>query len=164
MQPLEPSPQPARVRRPWWMLLPPPMLFALPLVVSAQLRGLAPLEMLPREYGLALGIGVLGLALFFIPTAPILFAIHRTTIVPHGTARKLIERGPYRVSRNPMYVGLVVVYLGVTLLLDSAWPLMFLALPVWFTHAKTIPYEERVLEGVFGEEYREYARRVPRWI
>lgn len=160
MQPLEVQPS----RRPWWMLVPPPMLFALPLVLSIQLDRLQPVALVPGMYGTVLGIVILSLALIFIPTAPILFAIHKTTIVPHRTARTLIERGPYRISRNPMYVGLVLVYLGVTFLLDSAWPLLLLPLPVLMMQLKTIPYEEAALEKAFGDVYRDYARRVRRWI
>ena len=152
---VRPHPRPSA-----WVWVPPPLLFVLPLVLGARLEHLISLP-LP---GRAVGIVILGLALFFIPTAPILFAIHKTTIVPHGKARTLIERGPYRISRNPMYVGLVLIYLGVTFLLGTAWPLLFLAFPVWVTHAKTIPYEEQMLERAFGDEYRGYKERVRRWL
>ena len=155
---------PAPVRPPprasAWTWVPPPLLFALPLVVGTRLEHLVSLP-LP---GRIVGIVLLGVALFFIPTAPILFAIHKTTIVPHAKARTLIERGPYRVSRNPMYVGLVLIYLGVTFLVGTAWPLLFLPLPLWVTHAKTIAYEEQMLERAFGDEYRSYKARVRRWL
>jgi protein-S-isoprenylcysteine O-methyltransferase Ste14 len=143
-----------------WMWVPPPLLFALPIVVGTRLEHLASLPLPGRVVGFVL----LGIALFFIPTAPILFAIHKTTIVPHARARTLIERGPYRISRNPMYVGLVLIYLGVTFLLGTAWPLLFLALPIWVTHSKTIAHEELVLERAFGDEYRSYKERVRRWV
>ncbi len=147
-------------RLPAWMWVPPPLLFALPIVLGARLERVVSLPLPGRLAGLV----ILGVALFFIPTAPILFAIHKTTIVPHGKARTLLERGPYRVSRNPMYVGLVLIYLGITFLLGTAWPLLFLALPIWVTHVKTIPYEEQMMERGFGDAYRSYKARVRRWL
>jgi len=166
MQHTEELPATARpnLRRSRWVLVPPPLSFALPLVGATWLHTRLPIPLLPGVAGRALGILVLLVALYFIPTAPILFALHKTTIVPHGQPHTLIERGPYRSSRNPMYVGLVLLYLGVTCLMGSAWPLLFLALPIWVLQTKTIPFEERALERVFGDAYLDYARRVRRWL
>jgi len=143
-----------------WLLVPPPLLFVLPLVLGACLEHVVSFPVAGR----VVGVVILGVALVFIPTAPILFAIHKTTIVPHGKARTLIERGPYRISRNPMYVGLVLIVIGVTFLLGTAWPLLFLVFPIWVTQAKVIPYEEQMLERSFGDDYRSYKARVRRWI
>jgi protein-S-isoprenylcysteine O-methyltransferase Ste14 len=63
-----------------------------------------------------------------------------------------------------MYLGLTIAYLGVTLLLASAWPLLFLVLPLWVISSKTIPFEEAAMARLFGDEYRAYQRRVRRWL
>jgi protein-S-isoprenylcysteine O-methyltransferase Ste14 len=159
-----PSSLPLQERLSPWILIPPPLLFVLPLLAGTGLQRLLPLPLLPAPLARVLALVALCAAPFFVLVAPILFAIHKTTIVPHGKARMLLERGPYAVSRNPMYVGLVLAYLGVALLLRSAWSLPLLALPLWVLQAKVIPFEERLLAQTFGQVYRDYQVRVRRWI
>jgi protein-S-isoprenylcysteine O-methyltransferase Ste14 len=76
----------------------------------------------------------------------------------------LITGGPFRWSRNPMYVGLSVVYLGVSVLVGSAWPLVLLGVPLGFLRLFTIPVEEQSMREAFGPEYLAYATRVRRWL
>lgn len=63
-----------------------------------------------------------------------------------------------------MYVALTTVFLGSCLFANAAWPLLFLALPLLYLHAITIPREERLLAEAFGAEYDAYASRVRRWL
>ncbi len=76
----------------------------------------------------------------------------------------LIARGTYRFVRNPMYVGLVLILLGESLMFRSVWLLGY-ALGVWICiHLLVILYEERALLKKFGAGYEQYCRKVPRWI
>jgi protein-S-isoprenylcysteine O-methyltransferase Ste14 len=90
---------------------------------------------------------------------------HRgTTHDPFGTPTSLVTTGPYRFSRNPMYVALTTVLVGVGLLVGT---LPLLLVPVAFAlliHLLYVPYEEAKLEALFGEPYRDLRRRVPRWL
>jgi protein-S-isoprenylcysteine O-methyltransferase Ste14 len=72
--------------------------------------------------------------------------------------------GPYRLSRNPMYLSLVVAYLGGTVLLASPWPFLTLLIPMGILDRVVIPYEEALMRGVFGKEYDAYRARVRRWL
>jgi protein-S-isoprenylcysteine O-methyltransferase Ste14 len=63
-----------------------------------------------------------------------------------------------------MYLGLLLVYLGVTALTISVWALLLLVLPLWVMNARIIPMEERLLEDAFGADYSEYKARVRRWL
>ncbi len=63
-----------------------------------------------------------------------------------------------------MYVGLTLIYLGVSALTGAVWPLLFLPLPVLVTDRRVIPMEERQLEAAFGASYLAYKARVPRWL
>lgn len=88
----------------------------------------------------------------------------------HGTPnpvdppRFLVSRGPYRIVRNPMYVGVVLIVFGESLLLGSSRVLLYAAaLPVLFT-LFVLGYEEPTLIRLFGAAYDEYRRAVPRWI
>lgn len=91
------------------------------------------------------------------------FRIARTAIMPMYPASRLVTSGPYRYSRNPMYVSLMLVYAGLALIYNSAWPALFLPL-VWIAIHWVIRREERALEQSFGTHYAAYARTVGRWI
>ena len=88
----------------------------------------------------------------------------RTTTVPGRSSSRLVTWGPYRVSRNPMYVGLAVAYLGEAILLHQGWPPVLLPLVFAYVNCIVIPVEEAKLTEVFGAEYGSYQRRVRRWL
>jgi protein-S-isoprenylcysteine O-methyltransferase Ste14 len=94
----------------------------------------------------------------------LIFHKAHTTTVPGSASTKLVTSGPYRISRNPMYVGLIVAYLGEAGLLKQVWPLLVLPLTVAYLHWIVIPVEEERLNEVFGRAYQEYCARVRRWI
>lgn len=110
--------------------------------------------------GWALVVGGLGLMAW----AGVTFARARTAIIPVRPARVLVRGGPYRWTRNPMYLGLTVAYVGGTLLMNSAWPLLFLPIVLITVSVLVIRREERYLESAFGDAYREYSRQVRRWL
>lgn len=147
--------------------IPPPMLFVVPLMIGlrvnrAYAQPLAP-DALARTGGV-LGWLLVALGVLITASSVALFIRRRTTIIPHRGARSLVTGGPFRFSRNPMYVALSAVYLGVCLVSNSAWPLLFLAVPLVFLQAVTVPIEERMLRDRFGAEYEHYAARVRRWL
>jgi protein-S-isoprenylcysteine O-methyltransferase Ste14 len=88
----------------------------------------------------------------------------RTTFFPDREASRLVVTGPYRYSRNPMYVGMTSVYSGVALITNSAWALLLLPFVLIFVATRVIGREERYLKRTFGEAYAEYCRRVRRWL
>ncbi|HEY4311370.1 MAG TPA: isoprenylcysteine carboxylmethyltransferase family protein [Pirellulales bacterium] len=93
-----------------------------------------------------------------------LFAKHKTTIKPGHVSRQLLIDGPYRWTRNPIYLGMLTVLAGVAMLVGSATP--WLLLPVFFAliAVNVIPVEEAMLIEAFGTEYEMYRARVRRWI
>ncbi|MFT4837417.1 MAG: protein-S-isoprenylcysteine O-methyltransferase Ste14 [Psychromonas sp.] len=76
---------------------------------------------------------------------------------------KLIVAGPYQYSRNPMYISMILVYLGITLLLNSLWFFVLLMPMSILVCRGIIQPEEMFLEAYFGEEYKNYKKRVRRW-
>lgn len=96
--------------------------------------------------------------------AMVMFLRARTAIIPFKAASALVESGPYRVSRNPMYTGMAIVYLGLMLLLNWGWMLPIFPVVLVSLYHLVIKKEERHLLAVFGEEYESYCRRVRRWI
>ena len=98
-------------------------------------------------------------------TAVALFRREDTEINPvSATNRKLVISGPYRFTRNPMYLGLVAITLGIAFWI-GAWP-MFLAPIAVFATANwmNVPFEEAKMRRQFGAEFDAYVRRVRRWI
>ncbi len=76
----------------------------------------------------------------------------------------VVTDGAFRYSRNPTYLSLTLLYVGVALVLNSLWVLMMVVPAVAVTHWGVVLREERYLESKFGEEYRRYTQRVRRWI
>ncbi len=93
-----------------------------------------------------------------------LFGRHRTGLLPGQPTHALIETGPYRLSRNPLYVGLLTLYVGVALLLPTFWGLVLIPTAVLLVHWGAIRPEERFLHERFGASYDGYAGRVRRWL
>jgi protein-S-isoprenylcysteine O-methyltransferase Ste14 len=111
-----------------------------------------------------IGIVLLGAGAVLALTCLGIFRTAHTTTVPFETVAQLVTWGPYRVTRNPMYVSLTLMYLGEGLLLAELWPLLLLPLPVLYVQRIVIPFEEGQLREVFGDEYEQYCARVHRWI
>jgi protein-S-isoprenylcysteine O-methyltransferase Ste14 len=109
---------------------------------------------------------VLALALPFSLAAWALltFRRHRTTPEPHGTPTAMVATGPYRFTRNPMYLSLVTLLFGFALKLDSVWLLLPVPVLATLLDRFIIPGEEARLRELFGETYEAYTRRVGRWL
>jgi protein-S-isoprenylcysteine O-methyltransferase Ste14 len=89
---------------------------------------------------------------------------HRTTIVPHHPVASLITTGAYRLSRNPMYTGLAIAYVGGALLAGTWWPMVFWPVAVALITWLVIRPEERYLAQRFGDRYAAYRAEVRRWL
>jgi protein-S-isoprenylcysteine O-methyltransferase Ste14 len=92
------------------------------------------------------------------------FRRHHTVVDPRGDVTTIVTSGPFRFSRNPMYVSVLLIYLGATLAFRLAWAAILL-LPVFLAlHYLVVIPEERYLRARFGAEYALYVRRVRRWL
>jgi protein-S-isoprenylcysteine O-methyltransferase Ste14 len=93
-----------------------------------------------------------------------LFRRHETGLLPGQATHAMIEDGPFRLSRNPLYVGLLALYLGLTLLAPTFWGLVLFPAAVLLVLWGAIQPEERFLRDRFGAPYDDYTRRVRRWL
>ncbi|HEY3857602.1 MAG TPA: isoprenylcysteine carboxylmethyltransferase family protein [Verrucomicrobiae bacterium] len=105
----------------------------------------------------AMGVGIAGWGW-------LIFRMRRTTTVPGRESSTLVTWGPYRFTRNPMYVGLALAYLGEAGMWRQAWPIAVLPFTLAYVNCFVIPLEEARLHEVFGEGYEQYRERVRRWI
>jgi protein-S-isoprenylcysteine O-methyltransferase Ste14 len=111
-----------------------------------------------------LGWLLVGIGLILFSWTLWTFARHRTTVNPYLGASALCMSGPFRFSRNPIYLGDWFILLGVSLLLNTLWPLAFAPLIWIMLRFGVILHEEAHLEAKFGDAYRDYKTRVRRWI
>jgi protein-S-isoprenylcysteine O-methyltransferase Ste14 len=87
-----------------------------------------------------------------------------TPVDPYEETTALIESGPFAHTRNPLYLALTLAYTGVALATRSALPLTLLPAVLRVVTVGVIAREERYMERKFGDRYREYTKRVPRWL
>ena len=143
---------------------PPPLLYTAALVIGAGLEWFWPtaigLGWLPLVLGAILILGGLAIALLGA------LALRRagTAIPPNRPTTELVTDGPYRWSRNPLYLALTLIYAGVGLIADDLWILVLLVPLLLLLHWGVVVREERYLEAKFGEAYRRYKQRVRRWL
>ena len=142
----------------------PPVYFLAALMALAGLHFLLPeLRWLERPATYAGGLFVLvGLILAVVSSE--LFRRSGTTIKPFEPSTALVTSGPFRLSRNPMYLGMVLVLLGCAMLVGTVWPLPVIPLFIWLITSRFIVHEEQMMEQVFGDDYRAYRRRTRRWM
>lgn len=127
-------------------------------------RRIVPLPLDWGDAGNALGGLAVGIGLALLAWTIATFWRHRTTVNPYKAASALCTGGPFRFSRNPIYVGDWFILAGVSLLLKTAWPLVFAPF-IWVVlRYGVIRHEEAHLEARFGDAYRAYRARVRRWL
>jgi protein-S-isoprenylcysteine O-methyltransferase Ste14 len=114
----------------------------------------------PQVAGLVVSSAGAVLALWCVATFAI---VGRGTPAPFDPPRRLVMRGPYRVVRNPMYIGAGLALAGAALYYESGRLAGYAALFLLATHCFVVWYEEPTLRRTFGEEYEGYCRRVRRW-
>ncbi|PYP47889.1 MAG: isoprenylcysteine carboxyl methyltransferase [Gemmatimonadetes bacterium] len=145
---------------------PPPLIYAGGFAAGYGAHRLLPIRLWPQATALAslVGWGLLVAGVLLAVSAAYLFRRAGTTPNPTKPTSALVIWGPYRLSRNPMYVGMATLYVGGTLLLNDPWPLAFLPVVMAMVQRYVVAREEAYLERTFGDPYRAYKARVRRWI
>jgi protein-S-isoprenylcysteine O-methyltransferase Ste14 len=115
------------------------------------------------------GLWIVGFALVVIGfllgiAAFVEFRKARTTINPHGSVTSIIGSGVYRLTRNPIYLGFVLMLIGLPLNSGTFWGLLLAPLMIISFNNLVIQHEEKYLEKKFGDVYTGYKSRVRRWL
>jgi protein-S-isoprenylcysteine O-methyltransferase Ste14 len=144
---------------------PPPLLFLACLLAGWGLGFVHPLGTgLPRALRLGLGSILLLLAFLNAGSALLTFRRWRTTVKPNGEASALLSSGPFRWTRNPLYLSLAAVLAGCGLTRNSGWMLLLVPGLVLLLDRLVIAREEVRLRSQFGDDYLAYTQRVRRWL
>lgn len=143
---------------------PPPAVYAVGFLLGLALEAAFPIPAPPLAFILAAGTIGISVWLALDGAAMLLFRGAGTSVAPTRPTTALVISGPYRVTRNPMYVGMAFLYVGLALPLGAIWSLAVLPAVLLAVDRIAIRREERYLEAKFGEEYCEYKGRVRRWL
>jgi protein-S-isoprenylcysteine O-methyltransferase Ste14 len=149
------------------MRIPVPWVFILVYLAGVAVQRILPIAPPSAELAWVIrvtGFVFIGVGLVVAFSALGIFRKTKTTTVPHETPSTLVTSGPYRFTRNPMYVGLTLEYLGVAGARLDIWPAILLPLLLAYINFIVIPVEEQNLRGVFGDAYQRYGARVGRWL
>ena len=144
----------------------PPLIFLGFLTAAVALEAIVPLPV-PVAHSLAryvAGAVLAGSGFVMIATGTRRFVAAGTNVPPTLPTTALVVDGIYRRTRNPLYLGLTLVYLGLGVAAGSLWAIGLVVPLLWVINVGVVTREERYLERKFGDAYRDYKARVRRWI
>ena len=146
------------------VVAPPPLIYAGALALGLVANKLYPMAFLPRAVSRVLGLPLIfgGLTIGLLGFREIRRA--ETNVDPYKPATAIVTEGPYRFTRNPLYLGMTLVHSGITVLFNALPAAMLLSLVLAVLRRGVIEREERYLERKFGDEYLAYKARVRQWL
>jgi protein-S-isoprenylcysteine O-methyltransferase Ste14 len=117
-----------------------------------------------RAASMVIGAGLIAAGVAVAIAGVRRFRSAHTTVLPFGGTTQIVSSGVYRWTRNPMYLGMALTYVGLSFVLNSGWCLLLLPVSLSLVHYFAIRPEERYLTRKFGDEYNRYRSQVRRWL
>ena len=145
-------------------LVRPPLVYLVSLVTGALIQFARPLPFLPGTLAVPLGVLLVVVAIALFSSSVAKFRSARTPVPARKPTTVIVRTGPYRFSRNPIYLAFSLFQLGIAIWANSLWLVATLVVAVALIHLVVIPKEEQYLERRFGAEYLDYKRSVRRWL
>ena len=145
-------------------LVRPPLVYLVSLVSGAVIHFAMPLPFLPGTLALPLAVPVVALAIALFSYSVAKFRAAGTPVPARKATTVIVRTGPYRFSRNPIYLAFSLFQLGIAICVNSVWLLATLVGAVALIHYIVIPKEEQYLERKFGAQYLDYKASVRRWL
>lgn len=147
------------------VLAPPPLLFAGALAAGAALEWIAPFRPAASwAWRVAFGLPWIVVGAVLLLAALRSLRAAGTTMSPFGGSTAVVTKGPYAFTRNPIYLGMVAVYVGIAFVFGLVWGLLLLPAVFLLVDAAIVRREEAYLAERFGGAYLDYRRRVRRWL
>lgn len=146
------------------IMIPPPLIYIIGFLFAYAMNKFYQIPMLGPPLSIILALLAVTPSAFLGLWSLLEFWRARTNILPHKPSSSLVIVGPYRVTRNPMYVSLALLYVSVGFLLSIAWAFVVLPAVIFIVNIYVIRREESYLESKFSEQYRDYKKQVSRWL
>ncbi len=146
------------------VIAPPPLIYLSTRAIGALIHLWYPVRFLPRTPALCLGVLLIAVSIPIAVSGFRALARAKTAVDPRKPSTAIVNFGAFRYTRNPLYISLMLLYLGIALLINSVWLLILVFPLIAVIQIGVIEREERYLERKFGEDYLNYKRKVRRWI
>jgi len=146
------------------VVAPPPLIYAGGLAVGLGLDAALPSASLPRLLRTSLGWVLVVAGVVLLASFLAAFRRARTPVDPREATTTVVTSGPYRLSRNPAYLGMTLIYAGIAVLSQALWAFLALIVTLVVVDRGVVAREERYLERKFGAEYLRYKARTRRWL
>lgn len=146
--------------------IPPPLTLVVSLIVGLLLHRVFPVCMMSASWPVRLLIAAPLLLGYGVVTALSIrmMLARNTALAPHRSTTTVISEGPFRLTRNPLYLSVLMLYAGIAILVNEVWMLCLLPVMLVALDRGAVKHEEEYLERKFGDQYLEYKRSVRRWI
>ena len=142
----------------------PPLIYGAALVIGLVLHVMYPIAFLPQQVTVWVGVPLIVVSSVIVGSALRALARANTAFYVRRPTTAIVTDGAFRYSRNPMYVSLTLLYLGIALLVNTLWLVLLLVPLMIVIQRGVVAREERYLERKFGDEYLRYKRQVRRWV
>jgi len=142
----------------------PPLVYFAAIVIGLSLEFVWPSGLMPRGFAMPFGMGLVVIAVLLFVYSVARFRAAGTPVPGNRPTTAIVRTGPYRFSRNPIYVAFSLLLMGVAIWADSLWLIAALIAAIALMTTVVIPREERYLERKFGTEYMAYKSSVRRWL
>ena len=142
----------------------PPLVYAVALLIGLGIEQFLPQVTLPGLWRYGPGVVLIGLSCFLVVPAFMRFKRAETPFDVRKPATTLVTDGPYHYTRNPGYLALTLLYLGVGFLFGSVYVVVLVIPAILVMNVAVVRKEEEHLEARFGEEYLHYKASVRRWL
>jgi protein-S-isoprenylcysteine O-methyltransferase Ste14 len=142
----------------------PPLVYLASLVTGSMMQLAMPLPFVPRMLAAPLGGALVVVAIVLFSSAVKRFRAAGTPVPARKPTTVIVRTGPYRFSRNPIYLAFSLLQLGIAIWSNSLWLIATLVGAIALIHYVVIPREEQYLEGRFGAGYLAYKASVRRWL
>jgi protein-S-isoprenylcysteine O-methyltransferase Ste14 len=146
------------------VVVPPPLIFLTGLAVGFGLEALLPSADVPAAVRWPVGGALIVAGLLLLRTFVGAFRRAGTAVEPWRPSTAIVTSGPYRLTRNPAYLGMALAYAGIAIAAGALWPLATLLPTLLVIDRAVIAREERYLTRTFGDEYAAYTRTTRRWL
>ncbi len=151
------------MRKPYF-ILPAPLVYVAFFLLAWVLSSIWPWPLPENPWTLFFGWMAIDASVLLMLCTAWLMLWLKTTLNPYGKPQQLLTEGPFRVTRNPIYVADTLFYMGVALLFADVWVWLFLPVVLVAVSFGVIRHEERLLMQHFGDDYRNYMNKVRRWL